>query len=107
MRGAGKGGRSQELALAFALQAAKGPLAERSDWVFLAAGTDGRDGPTDAAGGIVDAATVTRIRNAGVDPVAAMEENDSYGALDGAGALLRTGATGTNVADVVLFLSKA
>lgn len=107
VRGAGKGGRSQELALAFALQAAKGPLAEQSDWVFLAAGTDGRDGPTDAAGGIVDAATVTRIRNAGVDPVAAMEENDSYGALDGAGALLRTGATGTNVADVVLFLSKA
>ena len=106
VRGAGKGGRSQELALAFALEAAKGPLAERSDWVFLAAGTDGRDGPTDAAGGIVDAATVTRIRTAGVDPVAAMEENDSYGALDAAGALLRTGATGTNVADVVVFLSK-
>ena len=107
VRGAGKGGRSQELALAFALEAAKGPLADRSDWVFLAAGTDGRDGPTDAAGGIVDAATVTRIRTAGVDPVAAMEENDSYGALDSAGALLRTGATGTNVADVVVFLSKA
>ncbi len=106
VRGAGKGGRSQELALAFALEAAKGPLADRSDWVFLAAGTDGRDGPTDAAGGIVDAATVTRIRTAGVDPVAAMEENDSYGALDAAGALLRTGATGTNVADVVVFLSK-
>ncbi|MXW02777.1 MAG: DUF4147 domain-containing protein [Holophagales bacterium] len=107
VRGAGRGGRSQELALAFALEAAKGPLAERADWVFLAAGTDGRDGPTDAAGAIVDAATVTRIRTAGVDPVAAMEENDSYGALDAAGALLRTGATGTNVADVVLFLSKA
>lgn len=106
VRGAGKGGRSQELALAFALEATKGPLADRSDWVFLAAGTDGRDGPTDAAGGIVDAATVTRIRTAGVDPVAAMEENDSYGALDAAGALLRTGATGTNVADVVVFLSK-
>lgn len=107
VRGAGKGGRNQELVLAFALEAAKGPLAERSDWVFLAAGTDGRDGPTDAAGGIVDAATVTRIRTAGVDPVAAMEENDSYGALDAAGALLRIGATGTNVADVVVFLSKA
>ena len=107
VRGAGRGGRNQELALSFALEAAKGPLADRSDWVFLAAGTDGRDGPTDAAGGIVDAATVTRIRTAGVDPVAAMEENDSYGALDSAGALLRTGATGTNVADVVVFLSKA
>lgn len=105
VHGAGKGGRNQELVLAFALEAAKGPLADRSDWVFLAAGTDGRDGPTDAAGGIVDAATVSRIRTAGVDPVAAMEDNDSYGALDAAGALLRTGATGTNVADVVVFLS--
>ena len=107
VHGSGRGGRNQELALAFALEATKGPLAARSDWVFLAAGTDGRDGPTDAAGAIVDVATVTRIRAAGVDPVAAMEENDSYGALDAAGALLRTGATGTNVADVVLFLSKA
>ena len=106
VRGSGRGGRNQELALAFALEAAKGPLADRSDWVFLAAGTDGRDGPTDAAGGIVDAVTVTRIRTAGVDPVAAMEENDSYGALDAGGALLRTGATGTNVADVVVFLAE-
>lgn len=107
VRGSGRGGRNQELALAFALEAAKGPLADRADWVFLAAGTDGRDGPTDAAGGIVDAATVTRIRTAGVDPVAAMEDNDSGGALDAAGALLHTGATGTNVADVLVFLSKA
>lgn len=106
VRGGGKGGRNQELALAFALEAAKGPLAERSDWVFLAAGTDGRDGPTDAAGGIVDAATVTRVRTAGVDPVTALEENDSYCALDAAGALLRTGATGTNVADLVVFLAE-
>lgn len=106
VRGSGRGGRNQELALAFALEAAKGPLANRSDWVFLAAGTDGRDGPTDAAGAIVDAVTVTRIRTAGVDPVAAMEENDAYHALDAAGALLRTGATGTNVADVVVFLAE-
>lgn len=105
VRGNGKGGRSQELALAFALEAAKGPLAGRPDWVFLAAGTDGRDGPTDAAGGIVDAATVSRIRNAGLAPAAALADNDSYGVLDAAGALLRTGATGTNVADVVVFLS--
>ena len=104
VRGGGSGGRSQELALAFALEAAKGPLADRDDWVFLAAGTDGRDGPTDAAGGIVDASTVDRIRRAGVDPVAALDDNDSYRALDAGGALLRTGATGTNVADVVVFL---
>ncbi len=106
LRGSGRGGRNQELALAFALEATKGPLAHRFDWVFLAAGTDGRDGPTDAAGGIVDAATVSRIRAAGIAPVAAMAGNDSHRALDAAGALIRTGATGTNVADVVLFLSK-
>ena len=105
VRGAGKGGRNQELALAFVLEAARGPLAGRPDWAFLAAGTDGRDGPTDAAGGIVDASTVERTRSVGVDPVAALADNDSYRALDAAGALLRTGATGTNVADVVVFLS--
>ena len=105
VRGAGKGGRNQELALAFALEAARGPLADRRDWVLLAAGTDGRDGPTDAAGGIVDGTTAERIRRAGVDPLAALADNDSHRALDAAGALLRTGATGTNVADVAVFLS--
>ena len=104
VRGGGRGGRNQEMALAFALEAAKGPLADRRDWVFLAAGTDGRDGPTDAAGGIVDASTVARVRRAGIAPRAALEDNDSYQALDAAGALLRTGATGTNVADLVVFL---
>lgn len=105
VRGIGSGGRSQELALAFALEASGGPLADRDGWVFLAAGTDGRDGPTDAAGGVVDASTAGRIRRAGVDPVAALDGNDSYRALDAADALLRTGATGTNVADAVVFLS--
>lgn len=105
VRGAGKGGRNQELALAFALEAVRGPLADRHDWVFLAAGTDGRDGPTDAAGAIVDASTVARMRNAGAAPAAALEDNDSYRALDAGGALLRTGATGTNVADVAVLLS--
>ncbi len=105
VRGKGLGGRNQELALAFALEYAGRPLARRQDWVFLAAGTDGRDGPTDAAGGIVDASTLSRIRRAGFDPRSALDDNDSYRALDAAGALLRTGATGTNVADVVVFLA--
>ena len=104
VRGGGTGGRNQELALAFALEAAGSSLADRHDWVFLAAGTDGRDGPTDAAGGVVDASTIRRIRSAVVDPVAALQDNDSYQALDAGGALLRTGATGTNVADVAVFL---
>jgi len=105
VRGGGTGGRNQELALAFALAAAESSLRDRHDWVFLAAGTDGRDGPTDAAGGVVDASTIDRIRNAGVDPVAALDDNDSYRALHAGGALLRTGATGTNVADTAAFLS--
>ncbi len=107
VRGSGRGGRNQELALAFALEAAGGPLADRDGWVFLAAGTDGRDGPTDAAGGIVDASTLGRIRRAGIDPAAALDDNDSCRALAAGGALLRPGPTRTNVADVAVFLSSS
>jgi len=100
--GRGRGGRNQEFALAFAI------AAEAYDWpynwVFLSAGTDGRDGPTDAAGAIVDAQTLPRIRAAGIDPAAALRDNDAYTALAAADALLKTGATGTNVADIQILL---
>ncbi len=101
LRGTGMGGRNQELALRFAIGATglRGP-----NWVFLSGGTDGRDGPTDAAGGIVDGGTVARIRAAGADPDALAANNDTYNALNAAGDLLMTGPTGTNVADVQLFL---
>jgi hydroxypyruvate reductase len=102
IRGGGRGGRNQELALAFALEAEPSSLG--GSWVFLSAGTDGRDGPTDAAGAIVDRYTLERGRRAGLDPRRALEENDSYPFLDAAGALLRTGGTGTNVADLQVFL---
>ncbi|MEE9453559.1 MAG: DUF4147 domain-containing protein [Paracoccaceae bacterium] len=100
LKGAGKGGRNQELALRLAL------LGENiaGGWVFLSAGTDGRDGPTDAAGAIVDAGTPNRIRAQGLDPLEMLQNNDSYTALKAAGDLLITGATGTNVADVQVFL---
>ncbi|WP_102226416.1 glycerate kinase type-2 family protein [Acidimangrovimonas sediminis] len=102
LRGTGRGGRNQELALRVALIAEEGGWPE--GWVFLSGGTDGRDGPTDAAGGLVDAGTLGRIRAAGLDPRALLDENDSYAALEAAGDLLMTGATGTNVADLqVLF----
>ena len=101
IRGNGKGGRNQELALRVAMLAEKESL---GDWLFLSGGTDGRDGPTDAAGGTVDKHTVQRIRDAGENPEALLANNDSYAALKAAGDLLMTGATGTNVADVQVFL---
>ena len=102
LRGTGRGGRNQELALRVALLAeARGWV---PGWVFLSGGTDGRDGPTDAAGGLVDAGTLGRIRAAGLDPQALLARNDSYAALQAAGDLLITGATGTNVADLQVLI---
>ena len=103
LRGDGRGGRNQELALRVALLA----QARRIDgpWVFLSGGTDGRDGPTDAAGAVVDDGTIARIGAAGIDPQAALARNDSYTALAAAGDLLMTGPTGTNVADLQVFCS--
>jgi glycerate 2-kinase len=99
VRGDGRGGRSQELALALALEL------EGLDGVSACAfGTDGVDGPTDAAGGYADGGTAARARGAGVDPAAALARNDAYRALAAAGDLLRTGPTGTNVNDLVVVL---
>lgn len=98
--GAPPGGRCQELALAAARrlhQANAGPAI-----TILAAGTDGRDGTTDAAGAIVDGLTWQGIERAGRDPQSALEHHRAHHALDAAGALLRTGPTGTNVMDLVV-----
>lgn len=103
VRGHGRGGRNQEMALAFALAAEELRLA--STWTFLSGGTDGRDGPTDAAGAIVDPGTLARARRARLDPAAHLRENDSNPLLDAAGDLLRTGGTGTNVADLQVVLA--
>ncbi|MDQ7774476.1 MAG: DUF4147 domain-containing protein [Paracoccus aminovorans] len=100
LRGNGKGGRNQELAL----RVADAMQGQRGDWVFLSGGTDGRDGPTDAAGGVVDGGTMARIAAAGADAQALLANNDSHAALAAAGDLLLTGATGTNVADVQVML---
>ena len=102
VQGAGRGGRNQELALSFALAAAE--LASLRPWALLSAGTDGRDGPTDAAGGLVGPDTLERGRRAGRDPARDLSENDSYAFLDAAGSLLKTGPTGTNVADLQVLL---
>jgi len=95
---AGLGGRCQELALA-AAGALRGAAAGIA---LLAAGTDGRDGPTDAAGAIVDGRTWQTIKSSGREPAQDLAEHNSYPALQTAGALLRPGLTGTNVMDLVI-----
>lgn len=103
IRGRGLGGRNQELALRVALEAERRAVA--GPWVFLSAGTDGRDGPTRAAGACVDDQSLTRLRQAGGDAVLYLDESDSFHALEISGDLLPQRATGTNVADVQVFLS--
>lgn len=98
LRGPGRGGRNQELALAAALALAE----EGPEVALLAAGTDGSDGPTDAAGAFVDAGTVARGAAAGADAAAALAANDSYGFFAREGGLVTTGPTGTNVMDLAL-----
>lgn len=97
VRGSGLGGRNQEAALAAAI------ALHGTSGAFVAFGTDGIDGPTDAAGAYVDGGTLDRMLAAGVDPAAALADNDSHRALEAAGALIRTGPTGVNVADLWLF----
>lgn len=99
VRGDGVGGRNQEFALAMALE-----ISGIEGIVALSGGTDGTDGPTDAAGAIVDGATVERGLNGGVDAQACLARNDSYGFLRQTGDLLITGPTFTNVMDVRLLL---
>jgi glycerate-2-kinase len=97
------GGRCQELALAASrLLAGAGDVGRRV--TILAAGTDGRDGPTDAAGAFADDAVWDAIARSGSDPSLALARHESYAALDTAGALFRRALTGTNVMDVVIGL---
>ena len=99
LRGTGKGGRNQEFALAGALD-----IAGLRDVVILSAGTDGTDGPTDAAGAIVDGETVSRAIAKGLSPRAALDTNDAYPFFQQLGDLIITGPTKTNVMDVRMVL---
>ena len=101
VKGSGNGGRSQELALAAAEK-----LSGSENIVILSAGSDGTDGPTDAAGGIVDGLTWEKISAAGREPMEMLEDNDSYNALSISGSLFKTGPTGTNVNDLVIALGE-
>jgi hydroxypyruvate reductase len=99
LKGQGKGGRNQEFALAAALDIAGLP-----DVVVLSAGTDGTDGPTDAAGALADGDTVSRALSLGLNPRAALDGNDAYPFFQRLGDLIITGPTRTNVMDVRLVL---
>ncbi len=99
LKGDGLGGRNQELALIMAKYLAGSEAA-----VFVSCGSDGTDGPTDAAGGMVDGTTWGLIAKSGADPEALLNNNDSNRALAAAGALIVTGPTGTNVNDLILLL---
>jgi len=96
---AGKGGRNQEFALSAAID-----IAGLSSVVVLSAGTDGSDGPTDAAGALADGWTLQRSRSAGLDARGALSRHDSWNFFESLGDLIRTGPTGTNVMDVRILL---
>src|SRR5262249_3121416 len=100
VRGHGKGGRSQEIACAAAPLLAGVP-----DVALLAGGTDGTDGPTDAAGGIAETTTMDRAHAQGADRDAALRDNDAYTFLEAAGGLVKTGPTHSNVGDLVIVVS--
>jgi hydroxypyruvate reductase len=102
VRGPGRGGRNQEFAIAGA--AALSDRLAAADAVLASVGTDGIDGPTDAAGAVFDRHLLSRARAAGLDWRAALEANDAYPFAAGAGALIRWGPTGTNVGDLHVLL---
>ena len=108
VRGTGKGGRNQEFALVFALA-----IDGLEGAAMLSAGTDGTDGPTDAAGAMVDGDTISQARELGIDPLPFLADNDSYSffqqfdSVSGAHSHFKTGPTGTNVMDIqIVLLSK-
>jgi glycerate 2-kinase len=100
VHGQGRGGRNQELALsaAVAIEGLPGAL-------IVALGTDGTDGPTDAAGAVATGETVARARALGIDPLAYLANNDAYPFFDALGDLIRTGPTGTNVNDLLFIFA--
>ena len=102
VRGSGSGGRNQEMALAWAMAMSEQPSSLPACFASIA--SDGSDGPTDAAGGLVDAATCSRARRLGLEPARHLQSNDSYSLLKATGDLVVTGPTLTNLMDLQLVL---
>lgn len=105
LRGSGKGGRNQEMALAFLDAMSRGRVKRGTGGeVFLSGGTDGNDGPTDAAGAWASAGILAAASARGLDPAQALADNDSYAFFDASGGLVKTGPTGTNVCDIQVLI---
>jgi glycerate 2-kinase len=100
IQGEGKGGRNQELALS-----AVGELAGVQDVILITLGTDGEDGPTDAAGAVVTGESAWRAERLGVDAADCLSRNDAYTFFDALDDLIRTGPTGTNVNDLTFLFA--
>ncbi|AEF85951.1 putative hydroxypyruvate reductase [Treponema primitia ZAS-2] len=101
LKGKGKGGRNQEIALA----AAEG-IAGIANLTIFSVGSDGTDGPTDAAGGIVDGSTAAKLKAKGLKPLDILDNNDAYNGLKTVDSLVLTGPTGTNVNDLSIILAR-
>jgi hydroxypyruvate reductase len=104
IKGKGKGGRNQEFALAALCELMARDVPENEWPIILSGGTDGTDGPTPAAGSIIDISDFVHINKSPKNPVFFLENNDSFNFLEPFGALIITGATQTNVMDVVIAL---
>jgi len=100
VKGRGKGGRNQEFVLAGSVLLDRLKIAG----ALASVGTDGVDGPTDAAGAMADRTTVARARSADLDPESFLADNDAYAFFDALGDLIHTGPTGTNVGDLQVIL---
>lgn len=99
IKGNGKGGRNQEIALSAAIE-----LKNNKDILIFSLGSDGTDGPTDAAGGMADGDSYDKMRSAGISAEKYLEDNNSYNALKEIGDLIITGPTGTNVNDITVVI---
>ncbi len=106
VKGRGRGGRNTEFVLASIVDMEKADVSGL-DWLILSLGTDGIDGPTDAAGAWADPRTIRTARALGLNPSEYLDDNDSYGFFKQTGNLIMTGPTGTNVMDLRVFLLRA
>ena len=103
IKGNGKGGRNQEMVLSFLITILKAPE-DFENVYFLAASTDGGDGPTDAAGAFASLEILEASKNLGLNPEEYLEKNDSYNFFNKLGFLFKTGPTNTNVCDIHIII---